>query len=167
MLINIPLLIEVARENRVNTVTLAKMVTRVGAEYAVLKSDSEIKIDFGKIIKFVCGTYRFDDLFGHLSYETAVGQYFGKAKKQKADLDIVLLSRSRVRVRVGECTFAEYTISRSYRWQDGVRVEVYTLQHHANIRGKGVRYDDALMSSKTIEAHALAWLEKQKQKAVR
>jgi hypothetical protein len=159
---------EVSKTNKTDIVVLAKIVTSVGTEYATLKSASVPDVDFGQIIKMVCSRHSFDDLFGHLPYETAVGQYFGRSKKQKAELDIVMLSAKRVRVRVGVCSFAEYTIVTTSR--RGSAMETVALRHHANIRPKGVRYDDRLMHSSVIEKHALAWVKEQdrrKPKAVR
>ncbi len=158
---------EVVHNNKVDIVTLAKMVTTVGREYAALKEEkvtNQDKIDFGKIIKYVCAAHQFDDLFGHLPYETAIGQYFGKARKQKAELDIVLLPNKKVRIRVGVCTFADYTIIESWQRQQGKLTKVLSVRHSGNIRPKNVRYDDFLMSSKVVERHANAWLEKRNKK---
>jgi hypothetical protein len=159
MLINIPLLMEVAKTNKVDVVTLSKMVQTVGTEYAALKNRQIADIEFGKIIKLVCSSYTYNDLFGHLPYETAVGQYFARSKKEKAKLDVVMLTSSKLRVRVGVCTFSEYAVVKTRARSSLGSREVVTLRHHANIRPKGTRYDDQLMPSRVVEKQVLAWLE--------
>jgi hypothetical protein len=159
MLINIPLIIEVSKANKVDVVALSKMVAKVGAEYASLKNQSDVKIDFGGIIKAVCGRYHYQDLFAHLPYEAAVGQYFGKSKMQKAELDAVILKGGKIRIRVGVQTHAIYTIIRAKRKELGKMVEKIVLRHNCMIRPKGTRYDDQLMPSYFVEYYAVKWLQ--------